>query len=499
MSARGAGSASGALAALALPPFGLWPLAFVALVPLGVYLAVSFRTRDDAVRAGLWFAGVHYAIVLHWIPFTLHGMTPFGALLGLLALGVLTLTGGVLVLVLHRLLGAGRSPLIAIPAVWVVAEGVLARAGPLAMPWTPLGLSLSGSPALATPAEWGGVSVLTLWLGLVNGSLVCCLCRPRGRRGLRFLGSALLVLGPALFGGVRAAGLPTEDGAPVWVAAIPMTRAELLEPERREVVAAESVARISAALRPGPGAPATGPEALLLPEAPFRASWSEGTEERIVPLAADTGVPVLAGALVSAGTAPDGTERQLRNGVVLVDPGGRTELVHGKVRLVPGVESNGLAPGPRGGVLQLDGGLAAGVVICFEAAFGRDVRELRRAGANVLVNPSNEGWFAPVLPRLGAAARAQHRAHLVLRAIETRMAVLKPSVGGELLALGPDGGPVRRLRPRNATVVEVTPPVSAAMTSYVRFGDLGSLAGLALLLAAAAPMLLRGTRRQGRP
>ena len=115
------------------------------------------------------------------------------------------------------------------------------------------------------------------------------------------------------------------------------------------------------------------------------------------------------------------------------------------------------------------------------------------------MNPSNEGWFAPVLPRLGAAARAQHRAHLVLRAIETRMAVLKPSVGGELLALGPDGGPVRRLRPRNATVVEVTPPVSAAMTSYVRFGDLGSLAGLALLLAAAAPMLLRGTRRQGRP
>lgn len=498
VSARGAGFASGALAALALPPFGLWPLAFAALVPLGLYLAVPLRTRDDAVRAGLWFAGVHYGVVLHWIPFTLHGMTPFGALLGLLALGVLTLTGGVLVLVLHRLLGAGRSPLIAIPAVWVVAEGLLARAGPLAMPWTPLGLALAGSPALATPAEWGGVSVLTLWLGLVNGALVCCLCRTRGRPGLRFIGSALLFLGPALFGGVRTAGLPTEDGAPVWVAAIPMTRAELLEPERRELVAAESVARISAALRSGPGAPATGPAALLLPEAPFRVSWSEGTEERIVPLAVEAGVPVLAGALVPAGTALGGTGGQLRNGMVLVDPGGGMELVHGKVRLVPGVESSGLSSGPRGGVLQLGGRFAAGVVICFEAAFGRDVRELRRAGASVLVNPSNEGWFAPVLPRLGAAARAQHRAHLVLRAVETRMAVLKPSVGGELLVLGPDGGPVLRLRPRNATVVEVTPAVSPAMTPYVRFGDLGGLAGLALLLGAAAPMLLGGTRRRSR-
>lgn len=498
MSARGAGSASGALAALALPPLGLWPLAFTALVPLGVYLTVSLRTRDAAVRAGLWFAGVHYAVVLHWVPFTLHGMTPFGALLGLLALAVLTLTGGLLVLVLHRLLGAGGSPLIAIPAVWVVTEGLLARAGPLAMPWTPLGLALADSPVLATPAEWGGVSVLTLWLGLVNGALVCCLCRPHGRLGLRFLGVALLVLGPALFGGVRTAGLTTEDGAPVWVAAIPMTRAELLEPERRELAAAESVARISAALRPGPAAPVTGPVALLLPEAPFRASWSEGTEQRIVPLAAEARIPVLAGALVLAGTAPDGTGRQLRNGAVLVEPGGRSELVHGKVRLVPGVESNSLAPGPRGGVLQLGGELVAGVVICFEAAFGRDVRELRRAGASLLVNPSNEGWFAPVFPLLGAAAQAQHGAHLMLRAVETRMAVLKPSVGGELLALGPDGGPVRRLRLRDATVEEVTPPVSPAMTPYVRFGDLGGLAGLVLLLAAAAPMLLGRTRRRSR-
>ena len=498
MSARGAGSASGALAALALPPFGLWPLAFAALVPLGVYLSVPLRTRHAAVRAGLWFAGVHYGVVLHWIPFTMHGMTPFGALLGLLALGVLTLTGGLLVLALHRLLGADCSPLIAIPAVWVVAEGLLARAGPLAMPWTPLGLALAGSPVLAAPAEWGGVSVLTLWLGLVNGALVCCLCRPRAGLGLWFLGSVLLVLGPVLFGGVRTAGLPTDDGAPVWVAAIPMTRAELLEPERRELVAAESLARISAALRPGLAPQVPGPVALLLPEAPFRASWSEGTEERIVPLASEAGVPVLAGSLVPMGTAPDGTGHQLRNGAVLVDPGVGAELVHGKVRLVPGVESSSLSPGPRGGVLPLGGGLAAGVVICFEAAFGRDVRELRRAGANLLVNPSNEGWFTPVLPLLGAAARAQHRAHLVLRAVETRMAVLKPSVGGELLALGPDGAPVHRLRPRNTTVIEFTPPVSPAMTPYVRFGDLGGLAGLALLLAAA-PMLLRESRRRSRP
>ena len=250
MSARGSGALSGALAALALPPSDLWPLAFVAVVPLGVYLSGPLRTQGELTRSGLWFAGVFYGLTLHWVPFTLHGMTPFGALLGLLGLAVLTLTGGLQSLALGRLLAAGRSPMLALPAVWVAAEGLLARAGPLAIPWTPLGLSLAAAPALATAAEWGGVSMLTLWLGFVNGALVGCFLEPPGRRRhLRYLLAALLFFGPAFAGALRMRSLPMEDGPPVWVAAFPMDRAELLDPGRRELHAAESLSRISSVLR----------------------------------------------------------------------------------------------------------------------------------------------------------------------------------------------------------------------------------------------------------
>ena len=281
MSARGSGALSGALAALALPPSGLWPLAFVAVVPLGVYLSAPLRTQGELTRSGLWFAGVFYGLALHWVPFTLHGMMPLGALLGLLFLAVLTLTGGVQSVALGRLLAAGRSPVLALPAVWAAAEGLLARAGPLAMPWTPLGLSLATEPALATGAEWGGVSMLTLWIGLVNGALVGCFLEPPGRRRrLRYLLAALLFSGPAFAGALRMRSLPMEDGPPVWVAAFPMVRAELLDPGRRELRAGESLSRISSALRAGstdgrPG-PRTGQGRSFFPRPPSRRAGTRG-------------------------------------------------------------------------------------------------------------------------------------------------------------------------------------------------------------------------------
>ena len=503
MSARGAGALSGAAAALALPPAGLWPLAFVALVPLGVYLSAPVRTRGEQVRAGLWFAGVFYGVVLHWVPFTLNGMMPFGALLGLLALAVLAMTGGLQTLALGRLLAAGHSPVLTLPAVWVAAEGLLARAGPLAMPWTPLGLSLAGVPALATAAEWGGVSALTLWLALVSGVLVGCYREPAPRRRrLGYLLAALLISGPALAGTVRMRSLPMKDGPPLWVAAFAMSRAELLDPARRELRAGESLSRISSMLRADARGRASGASgeaearALLLPEAPFVASWGEGTGARILALAEEVGVPVVAGTLVRTGSASGPGAPPLRNGVMFVGTDGSAALVHGKVRLVPGVESAGLAAGPRGGVLRLAGGLSVGFVLCFESAFGRDARELRRAGADVLVNPSNEGWFAPGLPLLGSGAQAQHRAHLVLRAVETRMAALRPSLGGELLALGPDGRVHARRGPGADALERIVPSTSPVTTLYVRYGDLGGLVALVLLFGTGVSPLMRKLSRR---
>ena len=146
MSLRFAGALSGVLGALALPPFSVWPLALGALVPLGLALSEP-ASRRDVVAAGLWFGALFYGIVLYWVPFTLHGMTALGPLIGVLAVAMLVPVGAAQALVAHRLLTVGvYPPFLVLPAVWVTSKLLLRLAGPLAMPW-------SGERALARRGE----------------------------------------------------------------------------------------------------------------------------------------------------------------------------------------------------------------------------------------------------------------------------------------------------------------------------------------------------------
>ncbi len=206
----------------------------------------------------------------------------------------------------------------------------------------------------------------------------------------------------------------------------------------------------------------------------------------MIGMAEELGMPLLVGAHVpeaaSGGTAPG----PLRNAALLVVPDGSARMVHAKVRLVPGVERPGLSSGPGGGVLRI-ADLRMALAICFESAFGGDIRRLRREGAELLVNPTNDGWFRPRLGGAGTAAHAQHRAHLILRSVENRMGAVRSSLGGELLAIGPDGRVVT-LRPVGAeSLTPMRVSTSTTMTAYTRYGDLVGLACLLLLLLLLVP------------
>ena len=494
MGIRVAGALSGALAALALPPFDLWPLAFGALVPLALALSRPRLEHREVVAGGLWFGAIFYGVLLHWVPVTVHGLMPFGALFGSLSIVILAATGGVQAIVLHHLLvRRARAPILAVPAVWVTTELLLAYAGPLAIPWTPLGLSLAVVPVLAGPAEWIGVRGLSLWIALVNGGAVGALLSPTRRRArLRALATLIVALGPAIAGAVRDRSLPMSELPPVLATQIDVPRNVLMEPDLRDQRSAEALVRVLAPFSqtPGEGTAAAGagrPVVAILPEAPFDERWNTGVEDQMRGIARDLGFPILVGAhVLDDGVSGEGNSEAPHNAVMLVEPDGATRLVHAKTRLVPGVERPGLLPGPRGDVLRI-GGLGLGVALCFESAFGRDVRRLRKDGAELLVNPTNDGWFRPSLPGVGSAAHAQHRAHLILRAVETRMGAVRSSLGGELLGIDPDGRiSVIRLAGEEGIAV-VLPWVSPITTGYVLYGDAGGFAGLSLLVILLFP------------
>ena len=392
MGTRVSGALSGILAALSLPPFDLWPLAFAALTPMALALSRPGLERRDVVACGLWFGALFYGVVLHWVPFTVHELIPLGALVGSLSVILLASTCAVQAIVLRYIMvQRSRVPSLAIPAVWVTTEMFLAHTGPLAMPWAPLGLALAAVPTLAGSAEWVGVHGLSLWIALVNGCAVdAVLSRRRNRRAGMAIITVLVALAPALAGAVRANTLPTYELPPVLITQIDIPRKALLDPGLRDERAAESLTAILASwvTTPDGVVEAPGrPVVAILPEAPFSDTWSRGVADRMGRLARELGFPILVGAHVSAEYAPDGEDREgLRNAIMLVEPAGTNRLVHAKARLVPGVERPGLLPGPRGAVLRI-GTLDLGLAVCFESAFGGDVRRLRRDGAELLANP----------------------------------------------------------------------------------------------------------------
>ncbi len=483
MRAKTAGALSGAMAAASLPPFDLWPLGFVALVPLGWALSDPESIRSDAVAGGLAFGAVFYGLLLHWAPFTLHGLVSLGALSGLFLLGILAGVAGIQGLVLRRLL-VRSGPLLALPAVWGGTEFLLAHFGPLAMPWTPLGLALAAVPEVAGPAEWIGVRGLSMWIAGVNGVALLVLrglLSPTGRSPRTVTGLLLLLalVGvPALWGKVRAEALATRPLPSVLVVQLDLPREQLLIPELRDRRAGEALDRVLSGLMV-----ADHPVAFaLLPEAPFASPWDEGRAETITGYAARMEFPFLVGSHLRE-------EGGLKNALLLVGPDGEVRTVHGKTRLVPLAEWPGLEAGPRGGVLEL-GGTMVGVLICSESSFGGEARRLARGGADLLLNPTNDGWFRPGMMGRSTAAHAQHRAHLVMRAVETRKGAVRSPLGGELLVVGPTGE-VLSSEPRGGEGAFIVHPLTSPVTSgFVRLGDLsGWLSGLLLLIAFFRPRL----------
>jgi apolipoprotein N-acyltransferase len=165
----------------------------------------------------------------------------------------------------------------------------------------------------------------------------------------------------------------------------------------------------------------------------------------------------------------------------------RTVLArYDKVALMPFSESN-----PLRGIAEIPGddyragqsrrplsshAGSLGVLLCSESMFGAHAREAVREGAEVLVNAANDSWFASE-----AAARMQLDMS-VLRAVETRRFVLRPTLTGYTAVIDPRGV-ITDLAPFGTPewiVSEVRP--SRAATGYLLWGDAPAVCALLFLI-----------------
>jgi apolipoprotein N-acyltransferase len=259
-----------------------------------------------------------------------------------------------------------------------------------------------------------------------------------------------------------------------------------------------SLARLMPGVTPGAA------DLVVMPEVTLNVfAAAEPPGGRLTPIqgyARATGAPVLFGAI--------GHEGDLRgsysyfNSAFLMGPDGLADYRYDKRFLVPFVERVPFVPSAWFGGLQYFGGFSVGqgwplaevggvsygVLVCYESTYAEGSRAFRRAGADVLVNITNDAWYGrePLYAR--TTALWQHPAHMVMRAIENRVGVARAANTGISLFIDPVGRVHDSTRLFEADVRVGTVLTTDITTFYTRFGDLlgngAAIAALVLLVAS---------------
>lgn len=509
---------SGALLALAFPPFELLVPAFVGLAPFLAYCASlpgGPAGRRAAARGG-WILGVaYYGILLHWLAVALAHVSRFAIPAYIVVVAGIALFPAAVGAALHLILERTRMPLaLAAAVVWTAMEWAQGHLGPFSFPWLGLGTALAPYPRLAGAADLVGSGGLTFWLALVNGmaaGMIGWMGRSGGPRRPMVRAAvalAVTVAAPAVYGAWRVATL--EMRAAAHVALIQPN----VEPgvKRDRAIAVDSsmtaLARLTRTIEPGSA------DLVVWPEVAIPAVLDPGDEDgpirQVRALAAGAGAPILAGAY---GAGVEGSSRRY-NSALLVRPEGDATAVYHKRRLVPFFEHipllpgawaervaardgryASLLPGPPTPLPMAAGNTGFGVLICFESAFPELARAQVNAGAEFLVSITNDAWFGGtrLLPRTGGFE--QHAAHLAMRAMELRRGIARAANTGYSMVFDPLGRVHRRSALGEPAAYTAVAPTTDERTLFARTG--AWLPAACALATAALLVAARGRGRRG--
>ncbi|MFQ3243307.1 MAG: apolipoprotein N-acyltransferase [Lentimonas sp.] len=440
------GLLAGALTALAwvlsIPPFEFAEAAYIAFIPLILWLYTQPNRRlTMAVALGTgwvaWFA------ILIW----LRHVTWFGTV----ALsGVMAAIFALWVLLVHWLLPlvADRSFLIralafaGMAGAWVVLEW--ARTWFLwGFPWAPLSLSQWERPVVLQIAAWSGAYGLSFLLIYFNFCVAQTL-RNRVVIQTRKLWSgwfsldlyvAMALLGLCIF--VFLKSLPPRGSAvSLFTAAVvqPYIAPELKWDEDREIENLEILERQTQFVA------SLESDLVLWPEAatPWPIMGHPYMQQRVEALVNDIDKPILMGNLKE-----DREAKLWYNGAFLVEPeSGLSDVFYVKRELVPFGEfvpsylsfiqkvvpvGGNFVPGTEPGLIEMTFGentVKIGSLVCYEDVFPGLARESAQAGAQVFFVATNNAWYGE------EGGAPQHAAHSVLRAVENRRPVMRCGNGG---------------------------------------------------------------------
>jgi len=466
-------------------------------VPLLVALDAARRREEPAHRAfglGYAFGFVFFLVGLHWIAklsnvaITIPWLKYPAWLAAAAYLALFPALACMLAYVLARRARVGLT--LAFPLAFVAVEELRAS-GELGFPWFQPGYSQWSFTPLIQMASLGGVTLVTVWLLLVNVLLWRSFAGSARLRAT--LGVVLALLLPAAWGKKAIDAAPKAPGPTVALiqANVP-GEIKWAGTHEREILAEFLDLSDSAVTR------RPRPVLVIWPET-ATGSWMKKRLEQtlaVARFAARSGVPVFSGfADYDYGPADQVTQR---NSAGLFAADGSLGTAYSKRHLVPfgermpfenvfpalGKIQLGQAEWTPGDSVVIFPSQAGpfGCLICFESIFPDLARESVNHGAKWLVNITNDEWFGK------SSALEQHAAMAVFRAVENHVPIARCAntglswiIDGRGRVLAEAGAFEQRI---------VTGPLEAAgpATLYTKLGDwpgLACLAGVVILALVA--------------
>lgn len=474
----------GAVAALGLAPWGLWPLTLLALAAIYLIFA-SARDWKQAAFIGWCASTGYFLLALSWIvePFLVdaprHGwMAPFALIF---LSGGLALFWSVGFAVARRIGGAGAW--VALIVLSEAARGWLFTGFPWAQP---------GHVWIDTAMlHWAGIAGphgLTLMTAVAAVGLAWLF-------GRRFVAGAVLVAAvAALFGaGARLwpAPVPLEDRPIVRLVQPNAAQNEKWNPDKALIFYNRQIRYTARTPRP---------DLVVWPETSVPQLLNHAQPALADIARAANGVPVVFGIQRFEGA-------RFYNSLVALGPDGQQAALYDKHHLVPfgeyipfgdmfarfGIrgfaaqEGNGYSPGPGPHLIDLGALGRALPLICYEGVFARDLNAAP-ARADFLLMITNDAWFGTV------SGPYQHFAQARLRSAERGLPMIRVANTGISGVIDGTGRVVQSYPLGEAGAIDVPLPAPLAPTRYAKTGDFPILM---LMFALALASGLYSRRNSG--
>lgn len=506
---------SGILLALSWPTSGLFPLLFIAFVPLLWLIETTPSPSYSSIAKHGFLAFFIWNLSAAWWMCKYHF---FGGL-SVMLINAMAMSAVLTLYALFRRKGpSGVFKHLAFPALWLSFEW-FHQHWDLSWPWLNLGNVFSSSPALVQWYEYTGVFGGSLWVLIVNGLTLALLSAAIQKRSVANIAGQsslvlILIMAPIAFS-LQLYANYTETENPIQIAVIQQNTHP--QTEQTQAMNDSILNRIIPLIN---GAANSTTSLVICPE---NAIQTELSEERIHTdpsvqklqeiVAQHPKLSIIIGATTRQSAELSAKGAALKyNSALVIQPERSIQFYH-KSKLVPGVEKLPFASISRPILELLKDGEAlhkfsqgeeaktfsavdqqakVGILICYESAYGAWASAFVNQGASVLAIISNDAWWQDT------DGHRQHLALARLRAIETRRSIARAANTGISAFINQRGEIVAQTQWNNRQSLSESLNSNHQMTFYVIFGDyiltIANLTTLAMSILMIFNMMYKSKR-----